>query len=48
VSDTDEAYAALLARHIGSTARELEGRGMADHLVQIWMEAAVKAGVAPP
>jgi hypothetical protein len=30
VSDTDEANAALLARHIGSTAQELEGRGMAD------------------
>lgn len=46
VPDTDEAYVTLLACHIGCTARELAGRGMADHLVQIWMEAAVKAGVA--
>jgi hypothetical protein len=44
--DTDEAFAAVLARHIGSGARALEGWGMPDHLVKIWMDAAVEAGVA--
>ena len=44
--DTDEAYGALLARHISTMAREIEGRGMLDHLVQIWIEATVEAGVA--
>jgi hypothetical protein len=46
VPDTDEAYVAVLGCGIGRAARELEGWGMPDHLVQVWMDAAVKAGVA--
>ena len=44
--DTDEAYAAFLARRISKVVRELGAGGMPDHLVQIWMDAAVEAGVA--
>ena len=45
-SDTDAAYAALLARYLGSAARDLKSWGMPDPLVQIWMNAAAQAGVA--
>jgi hypothetical protein len=45
VPDTDEAYVAVLGCCIGKAARELEVWGMPDHLVQVWIDAAVKAGV---
>ena len=44
--DTAEAFIVVLGRHIGSSARELRAKGMPDQLVQVWMDAAVKAGVA--
>ena len=38
--------AAFLARRISVRVRELGAGGMPDHLVQVWMDVAVKAGVA--
>src|SRR4051812_9776669 len=44
VADTREACAAVLVRQLAQSARDLRARGMSDHLVRVWTDAAIEAG----